>query len=137
MGRDVAGGHRPLQQVGIEPVPAHVVEEGGVSIGPVALELHGQAEFQPDHRHLVRAGGDHDVARLRQALPAHSGGARIIAAIASDLPAAILADLLGLHVNTAVHWVTYARGDWTDRLTDRAAEQKASHPSDATTSERE
>jgi hypothetical protein len=45
-----------------------------------------------------------------------------LAALAADLPAAILADLLGLHVNTAVRWVTYARRDWTDYLADRAAE---------------
>lgn len=45
-----------------------------------------------------------------------------LAALAADLPAAILADLLGLHVNTAVRWVTYARRDWTDYLALRAAE---------------
>jgi hypothetical protein len=48
------------------------------------------------------------------------------AALASDLPAAILADLLGLHVNTAVRWVTYARRDWADYLALRAADQKES-----------
>lgn len=45
-----------------------------------------------------------------------------LAALAADLPAAILADLLGMHVNTAVRWVIYARRDWTDYLADRAAE---------------
>jgi hypothetical protein len=30
----------------------------------------------------------------------------------------------GLHVHTAVRWVTYARRDWTDYLAGRAAEQK-------------
>jgi hypothetical protein len=53
--------------------------------------------------------------------PARNGA---LAALASDLPAAILADLLGLHVNTAVRWVTYARRDWTDYLALRAAEHK-------------
>jgi hypothetical protein len=47
-----------------------------------------------------------------------------LAALAADLPAAILAELLGLHVNTAVRWVTYARRDWTDYLTLRAGEYK-------------
>ncbi len=42
-------------------------------------------------------------------------------ALAADLPAAILADLLGLHVNTAVRWVTYARRDWTGYLAARTA----------------
>ena len=37
-------------------------------------------------------------------------------ALAADLPAAILADLLGLHINTAVRWATYARRDWADYL---------------------
>jgi L-alanine-DL-glutamate epimerase-like enolase superfamily enzyme len=46
-----------------------------------------------------------------------------LAALAADLPAAILADLLGMHVNTAVRWVNYARRDWTDYLADRADEQ--------------
>ncbi|MEV6871640.1 hypothetical protein [Amycolatopsis sp. NPDC051128] len=53
------------------------------------------------------------------ARPARNGA---LAALAVDLPAAILADLLGLHVNTAVRWVTYARRDWTDYLAARAAE---------------
>jgi hypothetical protein len=46
-----------------------------------------------------------------------------LAALAADLPAAILADLLGMHVNTAIRWVIYARRDWTDYLADRADEQ--------------
>ena len=32
--------------------------------------------------------------------------------LASELPAPVLADLLGLHPNTAVEWVRTARGDW-------------------------
>ena len=48
------------------------------------------------------------------ARPARNG------ALAADPPAAILADLLGLHVNTAVRWVNYARRDWTDYLAARA-----------------
>lgn len=51
-----------------------------------------------------------------------------LAALAADLPAAILADLLGLHVNTAVRWVTYARRDWTDYLATRAADQRDGAP---------
>jgi hypothetical protein len=38
--------------------------------------------------------------------------------------AALAADLLGMHINTAVRWVTYARRDWADYLSARAAEQK-------------
>lgn len=32
---------------------------------------------------------------------------------ASELPPVVLADLLGLHTNTAVRWVQAAQGDWT------------------------
>jgi hypothetical protein len=40
--------------------------------------------------------------------------------LAADLPAAILADLLGLHINTAVRWVKRARQDWASYLAARA-----------------
>ena len=33
--------------------------------------------------------------------------------LAARLPAAVLADLLGIHPNTAVRWVRAAGGDWT------------------------
>ncbi|WP_156370935.1 XRE family transcriptional regulator [Nocardia arizonensis] len=46
-----------------------------------------------------------------------------LAALAADLPAAVLADLLGMHINTAIRWVDYAGGDWTDYLAARAAER--------------
>jgi hypothetical protein len=42
------------------------------------------------------------------------------------------ADLLGLHVNTAVRWVIYARRDWTDYLAARtmgAASQSGTNSS--------
>lgn len=53
------------------------------------------------------------------ARPARNGA---LAALASDLPAAVLADFLGIHVNTAVRWVTYARRDWTTYLAARDAD---------------
>jgi hypothetical protein len=70
-------------------------------------------------------GNDSLTRRLSQhgisARPARNGA---LAALAADLPAAILADLLGMHLNTAVRWVTYARRDWTDYLALRATDQK-------------
>jgi hypothetical protein len=33
--------------------------------------------------------------------------------LASQVPASVLADLLGLHTNTAVEWVRNSRGDWS------------------------
>jgi hypothetical protein len=58
--------------------------------------------------------------------PARNGA---LSALAADLPAAILADLLGLHVNTAVRWVTYARRDWAGYLASRAADLAAASAS--------
>jgi hypothetical protein len=55
------------------------------------------------------------------ARPARNGA---LAALAADLPAAVLADFLGIHVNTAVRWVTYARQDWTAYLAARDADQR-------------
>ena len=52
------------------------------------------------------------------ARPARNGA---LAALAADLPAAVLADFLGIHVNTAVRWVTYARRDWAAYLAARDA----------------
>lgn len=40
-----------------------------------------------------------------------------------DLPAAVLADLLDIHLHTAIRWVKHARRDWADYLAARAAEQ--------------
>jgi hypothetical protein len=48
-----------------------------------------------------------------------------LAALAADLPAPILADLLGMHINTAVRWVVYVRRDWADYLAARATEQRS------------
>jgi len=46
-----------------------------------------------------------------------------LAALAEDLPAAVLADLLDIHLHTAIRWVKHARRDWADYLAARAAEQ--------------
>lgn len=54
------------------------------------------------------------------ARPARNGA---LMALAADLPAAIIADLLGMHINTAIRWVRYAGRDWADYLAARAAEQ--------------
>lgn len=46
-----------------------------------------------------------------------------LAALAADLPAAVLADLLDIHLHTAIHWVKHAQRDWADYIAARAAEQ--------------
>ena len=40
--------------------------------------------------------------------------------LAADLPASVLADLLGMHINTAVRWAHRAKRDWTSYLATRA-----------------
>jgi hypothetical protein len=42
-----------------------------------------------------------------------------LAAWASDLPPAVLASLLGVHVQTAVNWASRTRRDWTSYLAER------------------
>jgi hypothetical protein len=65
------------------------------------------------------APGRHITAeRLRKRLAAHGITLRstrnaALMALAAELPAPVLADLVGLHVNTAVEWVRSARGDWS------------------------
>ncbi len=77
----------------------------------------GRVPGQPiDNHSLTNRLNRHGI----NARPARNGA---LAALAADLPAAILADLLGMHINTAVRWVTYARRDWTDYLAARAAER--------------
>jgi hypothetical protein len=39
--------------------------------------------------------------------------------LAADLPAPIVADLLGLEIGTAVRWTKYAKRDWHSYLADR------------------
>ncbi|MEV3927563.1 hypothetical protein [Actinomadura coerulea] len=45
-------------------------------------------------------------------------------ALVEDLPAPILAHVLGLHINTAVHWTQIARRDWTEYLIAREEDAK-------------
>jgi hypothetical protein len=42
-----------------------------------------------------------------------------LAAWASDLPPAVLASLLGVHIQTAVNWASHTRRDWTTYIAER------------------
>lgn len=64
----------------------------------------------------------------RHGITARTARNGALAALAADLPAAILADLLGLHINTAVRWVNLARRDWADYLAERSRDQQPSYP---------
>jgi hypothetical protein len=46
-------------------------------------------------------------------------------ALATDLPAPVLAYLLDLHITTATRWVAYVKRDWTEYLAIRAADMAA------------
>lgn len=46
-----------------------------------------------------------------------------LAALAADLPSPILADVTGIHRNTALRWVAYARRDWAEYLAARAEDE--------------
>ena len=52
-------------------------------------------------------------------IQSRTGRSAALINLAADLPAAILADLLGLHINTAVRWVQHARRDWASSLAAR------------------
>lgn len=45
-----------------------------------------------------------------------------LVALAGDLPAPVLASILGLHPNTAVRWAGFAKTSWADYLAARAAD---------------
>ena len=78
----------------------------------------GRIPGQPVHaRSLTTRLNRHGIT----ARPARNGA---LIALAADLPAAIIADLIGMHVTTAVRWVTYARRDWASYLALRAADQE-------------
>ena len=81
------------------------------------MAVPGRVPGQPiDNHSLTNRLNRHGIS----ARPARNGA---LMALAADLPAAIIADLLGMHINTAIRWVRYAGRDWADYLAARAAEQ--------------
>ena len=86
-------------------------------ISIIAPEDPGRVPGQPIANHALTTRLARHGIRVRTA----RNGA--LAALAADLPAPILADLLSIHINTAVRWVTYARRDWADYLAARTAER--------------
>jgi hypothetical protein len=61
---------------------------------------------------------------LEHGIEARSTRNTALLALAADLPAPVLADLLGLHVSTASRWVTYAKRDWSAYLAARAEDAR-------------
>jgi hypothetical protein len=82
--------------------------------------FHGVAPGRPLsvsglRRHLANAG--------IQTRAAHNSA---LIELATDLPAPIVAETLGIHIETAARWSKYARRDWTDYLAVRADDLRPS-----------
>lgn len=119
----LAAGRRPvllpprlgavLRELAARPPPRLMIAS---SPGSPRWLFPGHVPGQPlDQRSLVSLLNRHGIS----ARPARNGA---LAALAADLPAPVIADFLGIHVNTAVRWVTYARQDWTAYLAVRDAD---------------
>ncbi|WP_218022510.1 hypothetical protein [Nocardia amamiensis] len=74
-------------------------------------------------------GADRLRERLRQ-LGIHSGHARSSALfqLATELPAAILARMLGIHISVAANWQRVSSGDWMSYATDVSRRSDQQHP---------
>jgi hypothetical protein len=80
--------------------------------------------------------GTHASAGLHRKLKRHglpdADRSRVTALInlAADLPAPVLADLLGLHIQTATAWARHAGSDWTAYLSARIGDTAPASPPD-------
>lgn len=81
--------------------------------GDTAWLFPGGFPGRPARDALYRALRTHLHVHLRRARSA------ALVALAADLPAAVLADLLGIHINTALAWSAYAQTDWAAYLAAR------------------
>jgi hypothetical protein len=76
---------------------------------------------------------------LRTHLHVHLHRARsaALAALAADLPAAVLADHININIHTAIAWATYAQTDWTAYLAARTrSDVAAASPGSPATADR-
>lgn len=107
----------------LPPLLARLIQEPHATAAPTAvLGGRGPASWlfpgQVPGRHLtvnglVRQLNDHGV-------QARASRNAALINLAADLPAAVLADLLGMHINTAVRWIHRAKRDWASYLAARA-----------------
>jgi hypothetical protein len=105
-----------LRELAAQPPPRLMIPSGP---GAPRWLFPGHVPGQPlDQRSLTTLLNRHGIS----ARPARNGA---LAALASDLPAPVIADFLGIHVSTAVRWVTYARQDWTAYLAARDADLRS------------
>jgi hypothetical protein len=59
---------------------------------------------------------------LRYGISSRSGRNTALVDLAADLPSPVVADLFGLHINTAVRWAKLATRDWTAYVAERTAD---------------
>ncbi|MFI6850509.1 hypothetical protein OG535_40355 [Kitasatospora sp. NBC_00085] len=64
-------------------------------------------------------------------IPTRASRATALVQLAQDMPPAVLAPLLGLHVNTAVRWRRRAATDWTAYLQARRRSEDQRRPTGA------
>jgi hypothetical protein len=61
-------------------------------------------------------------------IPSRPARATALVQLAQDIPPAVLAALLGLHLNTVTRWRSRAVTDWTAYLAARAADRSTTVP---------
>lgn len=82
------------------------------------------------------------VMEIMRLLPAHAGNCDRCAAapamfhLATDLPAALLARMLGIHISVAVAWQRASGGDWTTYAADVSRRTTPDHDGSPATSGR-
>jgi len=76
---------------------------------PLFPGLHGR----PTHPEVLRAN------LKRYGIRPQAGRNTALAALAADLPPAVLADLFGIGITTAIRWASHARRDWAPYLAER------------------
>lgn len=115
----VALGSTPLQL--IEPLDDLLLQLAAQPVGHLAPAVTSPWLYPGGH------AGQHITAeQLRKRLEAETGirarATRNTAMLhlAREIPVPVLADLLGLHFNTAVEWVQLARGDWSTYVANRS-----------------
>lgn len=65
---------------------------------------------------------------LRHGIDVRASRNTALMALASDLPAPILSEMLGIHINTAVEWVGHVKRDWAVYLAARSEDDDLRRP---------
>jgi hypothetical protein len=82
------------------------------------------ADSRPSQTGLYRKLREHAMPHLARARAA------ALITLAAEIPAPVLADLLGLHIHTAVQWSQQAQLDWASYLNARTDRQQPPAPED-------